>query len=76
MDGFDIDLEPDSNVRIPWQQDHQPKLITDHRPVLSTREVGKLLGVSANRVSQVERRALAKCLAWCEQRGLSLDDLL
>lgn len=39
-------------------------------------EVAAELGVSRQRIQQIERRALRKCRTWCEQRGLDLDLLL
>lgn len=42
----------------------------------SFKEIAAELNVSATRVQYIERAALKKCRAWCEARGLTLDDLL
>ncbi|MCP5306058.1 MAG: hypothetical protein H6953_11495 [Chromatiaceae bacterium] len=39
-------------------------------------EVGDVLGLSAERVRQIEASALKKCRRWAEQRGLDLTDLI
>jgi hypothetical protein len=39
-------------------------------------EVAKELGVSRERARMIEQRALRKCRAFCQARGLCLDDLL
>jgi len=39
-------------------------------------EVADALGVSRERVRQIERRALRKCESWCRSRGLELHQLL
>ena len=39
-------------------------------------EIGEALGLTRQRVHQIEREALRKCRAWCEARGLDLSDLL
>lgn len=39
-------------------------------------ELAEELGISPNRVGQLERRALAKLRAEAERRGLKLEDLL
>ena len=46
-------------------------------PALCTlEEVAAELGVSREQVRIIEQRALRKCRAYCEARGLRLDDLL
>ncbi len=42
---------------------------------MSTEEIARELGVSRQRVAQLERSALRKLRYWLAQRGLSLDDL-
>jgi DNA-directed RNA polymerase sigma subunit (sigma70/sigma32) len=39
-------------------------------------EVADKLGMHREQVRIVEQRALRKCLAYCEARGLRLEDLL
>ena len=39
-------------------------------------EIAEELGVSQQRIQQIERLALRKCRRWCEKRGLCLADLL
>ncbi len=39
-------------------------------------EIAAELGVTRQRVQQLERRALAKCRRECERRGLALADLV
>ena len=40
-------------------------------------DVAQVLGVTGpQRVQQIEQRALAKCRAWCRERGLTLADLV
>ena len=39
-------------------------------------EIASELGVTHQRVQQIERRALKKCRRWCAQHGLRLTDLL
>jgi hypothetical protein len=38
--------------------------------------VATVLGLSRERVRQIEREALVKCARWCEARGYQLADLL
>ena len=37
--------------------------------------VAAQLGVTRERVRQIEVKALQKCRAWCEERGLRFEDL-
>lgn len=40
------------------------------------RVIAAELGVSTERCRQIEKAALAKCRAWCDQHGYSLADML
>ncbi len=39
-------------------------------------EVAVQLGVTRERVRQIERQALGKCRRWCERHGFALDELV
>jgi len=39
-------------------------------------EIAAERGVTPQRVTQIERRALERCKAWCKANGLALADLL
>jgi hypothetical protein len=43
---------------------------------MTTEQVAAALGVSKQRVAEIERSALAKLRAWLARRGLSLEDLM
>ena len=76
MEHYDIDLELGDDVRVTWRPTPPPPRNAEPAHAMSQREVGVLLGLSGNRIRQIESTALQKCLAWCEQHGYRLDDLL
>ena len=39
-------------------------------------EIGDEMGISRERVRQLEHRALQKCRRWCDRHGYDLADLL
>ena len=39
-------------------------------------EIARELGVSIGRVQRIEDDALTKCLFWCQDHGLRLEDLI
>ncbi|MCG6862069.1 MAG: hypothetical protein LJE70_12435 [Chromatiaceae bacterium] len=43
---------------------------------MTRQEIAAVLGVSRERVGQVERRALGKCRHWCEYREWRLEEML
>lgn len=63
---------------------HHPGLYKPNPPVeppeperfcLSTTEVGEILGISKQRVHQLEQRALAKCRRYLAERGIAIEDV-
>ncbi len=47
-----------------------------HEDGATLAEVAKELGVSPERVRQIERQALRKCRRFCEHRGYRLEELV
>lgn len=43
---------------------------------MTLEEIAMALGVSRERVRQIEERALRRCRQWCERHGYELADLL
>ena len=46
------------------------------RPGKTLDGVGVQLGVTRERVRQIELQALKKCRQWCDEQGLKLEDLV
>jgi DNA-directed RNA polymerase sigma subunit (sigma70/sigma32) len=44
--------------------------------VYTTERTAKLLNISTTTVRSIERKALSKCLLWCQRNSIKLDDLL
>ncbi len=44
--------------------------------LMTFEECAAALGITHQRVAQIERQALRKCRAWCERHGYQLADLL
>ena len=43
---------------------------------MTLEEIGQELGVSRERIRQLEARALVKCRAWCDRHGYRVEDML
>jgi hypothetical protein len=63
--------------RMPWRPTRQP---AEEKPVFDRaarlQDVAAELGVTGERVRQIEAQALTKCRRWCLEHGLALEDLL
>lgn len=46
------------------------------RDGMTLEEVGKALGVTRERIRQIEVAALRKCRRWCERNGWRFEDLI
>jgi hypothetical protein len=61
-----------------WCDGLSPRVKVEGPKTLHLRreEIAQELGVTRERVRQIERRALEKCRVWCDRRGYRLEDLL
>jgi DNA-directed RNA polymerase sigma subunit (sigma70/sigma32) len=71
------DREPGkSQARELGQSQARVTMTEGHEMAMSQREVAAVLGVSYERIGQIERRALRKLRAECERRGWDMNALL
>jgi hypothetical protein len=66
--------------RWPWKPEAPPaqdkESFADRWGGRTLEEVARELGVTRERVRQIEMMALRKCRAWAAERGMRLEDLL